>query len=256
MAITVELVDKYAKTFIDFWRLRPRRFFPAVDRSAEKYLTAPQFLVVSLGLVFAMLVASFALVQAGIDRAGVEMATATPEALAGRMVVFFVANLVVASLVFRAMSRVWPIKGSATFYSIFRLQCYMLSIIVPMAALDLLIGPIVAELIINDVLPVWSIFVQAGTGAIVGLVALFVYQIPGLAFLNDVSTGRVWCSLLSGCVFLGLIGGVAAAAIGGSAPIGALLAIVVGVVLLMVAVGSLYTDFMQRRKTTRQISRR
>lgn len=205
MSIPIEIADKYMTTFIDFWRLRPRRFFPIAENSGQKYLTAAQFLVVSLGLAFIMLALAFTLTKTALDRAGIEEVVATPEALAGRMVVFFIANLLIGSLFYRAISRARPIGGGATFHDIFELQCYITSLVVPMAALDLLVGPFVVELVGNQSLPAWSVFIQFGFGALVGLIVFIAYQVPGMAYVNGVSTGRFWCGLLFWSFAFGLL---------------------------------------------------
>ena len=208
MAFSIDLADRYVKTVIDFWRLRPRRFFPALDTSSTRYLTAPQFLAVSIGLMFAVYAASYALTSTALERAGAGELIESPDAEALRIVVFFLANLVAATLFLRGISRVWPIKGSATFESIFKLQCYMMAIFVPVAAVDLLVGPIMAEMIVRGFISETSILINISAGMAIGLLAFILYQVPGVAFLNDTSIGRIYAGLVFWVVALGLAGGV------------------------------------------------
>lgn len=210
MVISIELVDKYARTLIDFWRLRPRRFFLSVTKTPKKYLTAPQFLASSSALAFALLVASIGLVSAVLKQSDAQGTTAEPKALAVQVVVFVIANLLLGSLYFRAISRVWPVKGKAAFSSIFELQCYMMAIIVPLSAFDLLVGPTIANLVSMYILPAWCQFVQPVIGLMIGLAGLFFWQFPGVAFLNGVSTGRIWLGFFFWNFILGVFLGVVA----------------------------------------------
>lgn len=213
MALSLEVTDRFARTFIDFWRLRPKRFLSAVARSPMDYLTPYQFLVASLGIVFAMLVATIALVQ-GTMQGVTGQAPVTPaQALAVRTTVFVVANLVVGSLIFRSISRVWPVKGIASFRTIFELQCYMMAIITPLAAIDVLVAPIIAELVGRNITPGWTALLPSGLGLIVGFAGFLFWNMPGVAHLNGVSTARLWLGLLFWSLVLGVAGGILAVAV-------------------------------------------
>lgn len=212
MVISIEIVDKYARTFFDFWRLRPRRFFLFVTKTPEKYLTAPQFLASSLALLFALHVASISLSRAVLKQSGVqEGMTAEPKALAVQAVVFVILNLFLGSLQFWAISRAWPVKGKAAFSSIFELHCYTVAIFVPFVAFALLVSPFIAHLVSMDILPAWCYFVQPVISLMISLAGLAFWQFPGVAFLNAVSTGRLWFGFCFWHFILGAFLGLVAA---------------------------------------------
>ena len=55
--------ERYIRTFLEFWSLRPRRFMEALDRNPSRYLTPYQFFSHSLVIVFLLFVAQTALIQ-------------------------------------------------------------------------------------------------------------------------------------------------------------------------------------------------
>jgi len=155
-----------------------------------------------------MLVAAYGLAQGGFQDAIGQKPTSSAQALAARVTVFLVVNLVLGSLAFRAISRIWPVKGIASFASIFELQCNMMAIVTPVAAVDILLDPILAELVVRDILPVWSLLVQASIGGIVGFAGFLFWNMPGVAQLNNVSTSRLWLGFLFWTVVLSVVGGI------------------------------------------------
>ena len=208
MVISIELVDNYIRTFIDFWRLRPRKFYLSVTKTPKKYLTAPQFLAASLALEFVLFVAALGLVSTVLKQTNTQGVTGESKDIAIQFIVFLVANLLFGSLCFRAISRIWPVRGKAAFLEIFGLQCYMMAIIVPVSGLDLLIGPTITKLVSTGILPAWCQLIQLVIGLMVGFAGLFFWQYPGVAYLNGVSTGRLWFGSLFWSFILGIPVGV------------------------------------------------
>ena len=103
MSVPIELLDKYLATFLDFWRLRPRRFFTQISDEPQRYLSPAQFIGMSSILLLALLGVAFALGQADLEKlAGEKMPS--PEASAGRLLVFFIFILVVNTLFYRIVS--------------------------------------------------------------------------------------------------------------------------------------------------------
>ena len=111
------------------------------------------------------------------------------------------------SMVFRAISRIWPVQGSASFSSIFELQCYTLALrLLPATVINLLLGPLLTALVAHNTLSESSSnLILFTTGAVIGVAVLLFWDFPGVAVLNGVSTRRVW----AGFVFwLGVVLGI------------------------------------------------
>lgn len=191
----VELAERYIKTFIDFLALRPKSFLDARNREPSLYLTPYQFLVLTLIFGFFIYTSYFLLTQLTVHEAPGQ-AVEKAKAVAFRMLALFVFLLFVNSLFIRAISRIWPLRGNATFSSIFQFHCYMPAILLPAMMLDLLLGPLLYELIKIKILPAWSFLILLVLGAIIGLFGLIFWNIPGIAVINGVSTKRVWASLV------------------------------------------------------------
>lgn len=84
----------------------------------------------------------------------------------------------------------------------------MMAIIVPVSGLDLLIGPTITKLVSTGILPAWCQLIQLVIGLMVGFAGLFFWQYPGVAYLNGVSTGRLWFGSLFWSFILGIPVGV------------------------------------------------
>ena len=207
MAFWINYVDRYAITFIDFWRLRPKRFIAAKNRDPNRYLSPYQFLYGSLCIEFGIYAAAFSLNQSEIYAVTGQPPITSANALAVRFLAYTFVMLIVGALGGRAVSRIWPVRGSATFSSIFEIQCYMLAIILPVMIYDLLIGPLHTALVAREVLPAWSIVISYMVGVVIGTLGGLFWNIPGVAVVNGVSTRRMLSGvLLWGAVFWCIVG--------------------------------------------------
>ena len=111
------------------------------------------------------------------------------------------------ALVFRAISRIWNVRGNATFSSIFEFQCYMVAISLPTMALDLLLGPWLALLVELEILPAGSnILILASVAFVIDGAGLLFWNFPRNAIVNGVSTRRVWAGFLFWPAVLGFVG--------------------------------------------------
>lgn len=203
MVISLELVERYGTTFIDFWRLRPRKFLPALERDPNRYLSPMQFLAISLGIAFSLGVVAITLSLTVLESASGQEQIGDPKALSARLVVFTFAMLVVGALSYRVISFLWPVRGRALFRQIFEFQCYYMAVILPMSAIDVLVGPAVVELVAREIVPVWVGGLPFLFGYGFGTVAAIFYSVPGIAYLNGVSSVR----LLMGTLLWSFIGG-------------------------------------------------
>ena len=114
---------RYFKTLMDFWRLRPKKFFETRALPTSDYLAPLPFFISTLAIALAI---SFGLAAALAD----ELSTPASELRVGtlRMLGLLAATLVVNTLWVRAISRVWPMRGSADFSSILDVNCYVLGV--------------------------------------------------------------------------------------------------------------------------------
>ena len=218
MAVPFELLDKYQITFIDFWRLRPRGFLIRVRAEPTKYLSAAQFMGVSSTLMLALIVIAMSVNQQNIEKiTGSKMAS--PEALAGRYLVMILVVLLGNTLLYRIISPRWPVRGKVNFVSLFEFQCYMVAILIPFLVIDVVLDPIGISLVASKVAPSWVLFIPAVIGGVAGFVCYFLYQNPGIAALNGVSSLRMFL----GTAFWVMVFQIT---------VGVVVAIVVGIVLV------------------------
>lgn len=194
----LDLAHRYVTTLVDFLRLRPRRFFVERDRDPSQYLSPYGFLAYSLGIGSIILVATFSLSLSENLRIAGEAALTSDmaSALATKQLTYLLFVLVLNSVFFRAISKFWPVRGSATILSIFQFQCYFLAIVLPLMALDLLLVPSLIALVHQEIVPEWAGSIPAAIDFTIGILGAIVWQIPGVAVVNGVSTRRVWAGFL------------------------------------------------------------
>ena len=203
----IEYVDRFARTSVDFWRLRPRDFVAATARGDSGYLSPYEFLGVFVSIGATIYTSAFGLALAAVQGDGAA-ATVPVKALTVRLLTMVVAMVVVDALYVRAISRIWPVRGRATFPDILNFRLYALAALLPVMALDLLAGPLVAGLVAQETLPIWSIWLPGIAGGAVGLATYIVKFVPGVAAVNEVSTSRMWAGLLFWPILVGVSGGV------------------------------------------------
>jgi hypothetical protein len=195
VSFPIELTNRYARTFLDFWRLRPRKFLVLKADKPELYLSPYEFLVISLGLAFSMLIVAASLTVSAFQTGSGSIAS-DPKALAGRLVVFSTVMIGLNTVCSTFCSRPWPIRKRPTIVQFFEFNCYMCAVIMPMAAFDVLFDPVVADLVARHVIPLWGgLLLLYGAGAAIGIIYLFTYSIPGLAFIAGVSSSRMAAGL-------------------------------------------------------------
>ena len=194
VAIPLEVLDKYVTTSLDFWRLRPRKFLSQAKEEPSRYLSPAQFAGVSSGIIIALAAVTLSVAHLDIEKIN-GSSMPSPEAFAVRTLVFLLSVLFANSLFYRVVSRFWPIRGKVTLVSVFEFQCYLSTVLVLASAVDVLIDPITISLVAHGA-PSWVLFIPAAIGGVAGFVFFFLYQNPGVAQLNDVSSLRMFLGTL------------------------------------------------------------
>ena len=183
----IKYSNRFGKTIVDFWRLRPREFLASATREDSAYLSpyefAGVFIVVGVANYSSTFALSLATIQDGTD-ASIE---ALVGALALRTVVLMLVLTVVDTLYIRAISRIWPIRGRGTFTEILAYDLYSLSTLMPLMAVDLLVAPLIAE---------QHAIILVAAGILFGVVIMICKEIPGYAAVNGVKIGRMWAGLV------------------------------------------------------------
>ena len=185
-------VERYIRTFLDCWTLRPRRFMEAIDLNPSRYLTPYRFFFYSLLILFTLFLAEAGLAQTAL------VEVPDPRAIATWALTLFVVFFLVNSLVLRAISRLRPVRGNATLVSILNGQCYTVAIVLPFTAVVFILSPFLAVLGISTCTIIligfmWSVVVTFG------------WQLPLAALANGVSTGRIVGGLLLWGACLGAV---------------------------------------------------
>ncbi|MCY3678940.1 MAG: hypothetical protein OXH66_15355 [Gemmatimonadetes bacterium] len=196
MRLSADDIARYMHTFIDFCRLGPAAFTEARGAKPSRYLSPYQFCAWTLVIGFAIAGATF--VRLHFATTGT-VKTGLASANAAGVVTVAVSSLVLSSLMFRAISRAWPIRGHADFSSIFEIHCYLLAMgWLPTSAINLLLIPWLAGLAAAGTLAVLSVFLVPVLviGAPIGLLRDILWGCPGIAAVNGVPTSRVWAGLL------------------------------------------------------------
>lgn len=212
--VPLELVERYGHTFIDFWLLRPRRFLVAVKKNKDKYISPMQFLVLTLGIGFAMTVAMISLSYSALESVTGEKPHGDPTALATLVIVASLVTMVFGTLATRFVCGVWPVRGGATFVPLFEFQCYLSALLLPVMAIYVILVPILRQLVASEIVPVWVGFIPAVLGLLASLIVGVVYQLPGTAYIAGVSTARLWLGVIFWTCMSGVIGGVIGFVIG------------------------------------------
>lgn len=207
MSIPLEVVDRYARTFFDMWRLGPRQFLLTQQNSPGTYLSAYQFLVVSLGLILAMTIPAISLSQAEFKDVGDAISTALdPKALASLSIVVLIVELGINSFLYYLCARLPPVRTRPSMSALFEVNCYLLSTAIPITAISSLVMPFVAAFAAYHLVPVWTLFIPSGLSLLLGLVLFFVYTNPGMAYVSGVSSARMLAALALLWVIAGLLG--------------------------------------------------
>ena len=199
MNISIDLIDQYITTFVDFWILKPRNFLDNLVSCPQKYLSPGKFLLVSLSIEFVLITTNFAISQSSTE------IPIDPKDLAVVNLASYVAFTVFNTIIFYWMSKVWPIKGIVSFKSILDFQIYTMALYTPFSAFTL-IGSAFVILISPDsfsLLTTVNILIAFSFSFLL----MFLYTFPGLGHLNRVSTGKVIFSYLFWSILLNIFGG-------------------------------------------------
>ena len=192
----IELADKFGRTFFDYWRLAPGRFLEAQRSEPEKYLPPYQFLCVCLTLSFSMLLIEFGLIDGVLLEITGHKPAAEPMARAGRLLILLVSITAISSLFVSFASRPWPIRRRVPVRTIFEFMSFaQAALMIPAAAFDTLVMPIIGELALREIIPSWTIWIPMVIGLLGGITIYFVYVLPGLAILARTSRSRMFWGL-------------------------------------------------------------
>lgn len=101
------------------------------------------------------------------------------------------------------MSKSWPIKGIASFKSILDFQIYTFALYTPFSVINL-IGVALFISIDQNSLEIWESISLLISFSFYSLL-MFIYDFPGLAHLNRVSTGKIVFGYFFRSILLGTI---------------------------------------------------
>jgi hypothetical protein len=213
MAISMEVVDKYVKTLVEFWALRPRAFLERRKIEPSRYLSPSQFFLASLSILAVLYLATFSFYKDLpvdiIERYPMLKQTGDPKTYVVVLLTAVVLGSLLSSVGVKACAALWPIKGRVTFGRIVDFQFYLMAIILPMGTIDLLAAPILLNYVSESRSPyaVYALYVPFIVGYLAGSILWFVYVLPGLSKLYGVSALRMFAGLtLWGSLIFGGIG--------------------------------------------------
>ena len=203
-----DAVDKFGKTFFDVWRMRASDFLDLRNDDPTCYLSPYQFLMLCATLALSMLLINIGLVDGLLKELAQHKVETDASVRAGRLIIFVLASILFGSLFVSFSAKRWPIRRTVQTKSIFEIMSYGLgALLLPLAALDVLVGPVIAELVLRDALPLWTIYLPFIIGFIAGNLMFFRYLLPSYAHVLKVSKSRVfWGLALWGFVVSFIIG--------------------------------------------------
>lgn len=206
MNTLIDLVDRYIATALDFWILKPRKFIDNFVSCPQKYLSSGKFLYVSLSIEFVLITSYFAIIMSQYDI----KTLVTDQELAAKIlavvnIAAYIALTVFNTIIFYWMSKIWPIKGIASFKSILDFQIYTMALYTPFSVFTL-IGSALVILISPSSFDFWISF-NLLIGFSFSFLLMFLYDFPGLGHLNRVSTGKVILSYFFWSILLGIFSG-------------------------------------------------
>ena len=200
-------VNQYIKTSIDFWKLRPRKFHERERSDPLRYLPPYQFLWYNLSILFFLFSATLVVILTYFEDGWIMIIFSSV------YMVVLVLDLIINTSLYTLLSKIWPIRGKSTFLSIFKSNCYTSSALIPPAALILIDFSIILVLNGNidhiNQTPLESslklfLIISIIISVPYTIIVWAVWQIPGIAVVNGVSTSRVfygfflWLLVLSG----------------------------------------------------------
>lgn len=205
MAMTFDVVDRYCVTVVDFWVKRPRKFLESRAVNPDRYLTPPQFLLSCMGIMMILIIANISfyedLPKDVIEKIPALELQAKPKVLATRQAALMLSLVVFNSITLLVVSRLWPVRGKANLKDILFFQFYLFAVFLPFSVVELLGTPFLLNYIrsAEQESAVLALLIMPMIGAIGGSVVGLVYNLPGLAYLNGVSTSRFfWACMLWG----------------------------------------------------------
>jgi len=210
LSVPLELLDKYQTTFLDFWRLGPKRFLARLQHDPEKYMRPALFAGTTLLVLLALESISSQLLAPDAERI-VRLKMPPAEAFAGEGLVLIITLLLLQAFFYRVISPLWPIRGNATIVSLCEFQSYALALFVPFAMLDVVLADPFMYLLAHGA-SLWQLLSPFLLYILAGIALFLVYQNRGIAELNKVTPARMLAgSLLWGMPLAATLGMIAVA---------------------------------------------
>ena len=205
----LEYGESYMLTFLDFWRFQPRKFIRRRQEDISLYMSPYKFAIFSVAILFALSLA----IYSG-DNTRIKILTALrlpidlPEyTLAVMSVIISITSLVLSTLFYFLVVRVWPIRRCVDSLILLEFLCYMYAIRLPLSAFSLFFILWNAQLLSSDN--------TAYAASCILLFYLYIFCMwifrlwPGIAQIVGVSTLRaaigsvIWFSLLLVLCYVG-----------------------------------------------------
>ncbi len=194
----------YIVTFVDFWRLRPRKFLCRKEHQPNQYMLPAQFWLASATLMFTLDIASYSFPEyrhaMSYDSATFNEGSAF--GLAVQSIVFLIFIQLVSCLFYFLSSRVWPIKGRPHFSDLLDMQFYLIAIRLPAAAAITMLAPAFGRVLSDSAQPTAAMYILATVLFSYLILTWLFWSCPFVAVLNRVSTPRaIFGTFICGIVF-------------------------------------------------------
>ena len=214
----------YARTFIDFWKFRPQKFIAKVEQDPSSYAKPFSFIKQSITLIIVVFLLIFFAVESvgkveqlvvplqSLGGQKTEVASSSKEAnivsatekeiassteIAYKYTAALILSLFLSALTYTIISKVWPVRGKASFLCILKFECYTLSITIPYLIISFIVlsALIISPADMEKHAFEWQIY-DGVIYLIYALIASAIWEIPGIATINNVSLKRMWGGIL------------------------------------------------------------
>jgi hypothetical protein len=196
MAIPLDVVDKAAKTFFDILRVKPSDFLSLRAADPTCYLSPYQYLTVCMGLSGSLLFVEIGLLDGILKELANHKIEVDASARVGRIIALLATMIVVSSIFVTFFARRWPIRSSVELKEVFEFLCYGVgTLLPPVTALEVLVAPLISELVLKGIFSNWTIYIYPILNFLVGNFFFFKIVLPGYSHLLRKTKTRIFWGL-------------------------------------------------------------
>ena len=157
MALSLEFVDQYFTTWLDFLRLKPYAFFAALKREPTKYLNPFRFIAGSVTILCAIWAVTFGFLghlPADAQKLYPQLSQSFDPTVRIPRQGFFVIFVMALTVLQLRINLWWPLRWKGTIIDVLKAQAYALSLSIVVASVEAALMPVVIWIGLQTNLPI------------------------------------------------------------------------------------------------------